>query len=214
MEILNSFIGFFIHLDENLTLMFNFFGIWMYVILFLIIFAETGLIIFPFLPGDSLLFTIGAFAAIGHLDVTTILISLFVAAVLGDSVNYWIGRYFGKKIVDNPRIPINQEHLDETEAFYKKNGGKTIILARFIPFIRTFAPFVAGASHMDYRNFMVFNVVGGFAWVFSLVLAGYFFGNIPGIKENMEIGVILVILVSLLPVFFEFIKVKVKKHKN
>ena len=214
MEILNSFIGFFIHLDENLTLMFNFFGIWMYVILFLIIFAETGLIIFPFLPGDSLLFTIGAFAAIGHLDVTTILILLFVAAVLGDSVNYWIGRYFGKKIVDNPRIPINQEHLDETEAFYKKNGGKTIILARFIPFIRTFAPFVAGASHMDYRNFMVFNVVGGFAWVFSLVLAGYFFGNIPGIKENMEIGVILVILVSLLPVFFEFIKVKVKKHKN
>ena len=214
MEFLNSFIGFFIHLDENLTLMFNFFGIWMYVILFLIIFAETGLIIFPFLPGDSLLFTIGAFAAIGHLDVTTILISLFVAAVLGDSVNYWIGRYFGKKIVDNPRIPINQEHLDETEAFYKKNGGKTIILARFIPFIRTFAPFVAGASHMDYRNFMVFNVVGGFAWVFSLVLAGYFFGNIPGIKENMEIGVILVILVSLLPVFFEFIKVKVKKHKE
>jgi membrane-associated protein len=214
MEILSTFIGFFTHLDDNLTMLFNFFGIWMYVILFLIIFAETGLIIFPFLPGDSLLFTIGAFAAIGHLDVTTILILLFVAAVLGDSVNYWIGRYFGKKIVDNPRIPINQEHLDETEAFYKKNGGKTIILARFIPFIRTFAPFVAGASHMNYRNFMIFNIVGGFAWVFSLVLAGYYFGNIQGIKENMEIGIILVILVSLLPVFFEFIKVKVKKHKD
>ena len=214
MEILSTFIGFFTHLDDNLTMLFNFFGIWMYVILFLIIFAETGLIIFPFLPGDSLLFTIGAFAAIGHLDVTTILILLFVAAVLGDSVNYWIGRYFGKKIVDNPRIPINQEHLDETEAFYKKNGGKTIILARFIPFIRTFAPFVAGASHMNYRNFMIFNIVGGFAWVFSLVLAGYYFGNIQGIKENMEIGIILVILISLLPVFFEFIKVKVKKHKD
>jgi membrane-associated protein len=214
MEYITSFLSLFSHLDDSLTMLFNFFGIWMYVILFLIIFAETGLIIFPFLPGDSLLFTIGAFAAIGHLDVTLILILLFIAAVLGDSVNYWIGRYFGKKIVDNPRIPINQEHLDETEAFYKKNGGKTIILARFIPFIRTFAPFVAGASHMHYRDFMVFNIVGGFAWVFSLVLAGYFFGNIPGIKENMEIGVIAVIFVSLLPVLFEFIKVKVKKHKD
>ncbi len=214
MENFDTFTGIFTNLDEYLSQLFNFFGIWMYVILFLIIFAETGLIIFPFLPGDSLLFTIGAFASIGHIDVATILIVLFFAAVLGDSVNYWIGRYFGKKIVDNPRIPISQEHLDETEAFYKRNGGKTIILARFIPFIRTFAPFVAGASHMNYKNFMVFNVVGAFVWVFSIVLAGYYFGNIPGIKENMEIGIIIVILISLLPVFFEFVKVKVKKHKD
>lgn len=200
------------HVDELLALIFNFFGLWTYVILFLVIFAETGLIIFPFLPGDSLLFTIGAFAALGHLDITALLITLFVASVLGDSVNYWIGRKFSKKIVDNPRIPINQEHLDETTKFYEKNGGKTIILARFIPFIRTFAPFVAGASHMNYTNFMVFNVIGGFTWVFSITLLGYFFGNLPGIKENLEYGVIAVILISLAPVFFEFVKVKVKKH--
>lgn len=200
------------HVDELLTLVFSFFGAWTYVILFLIIFAETGLIIFPFLPGDSLLFTIGAFAALGHLNITPLLITLFIGAVLGDSVNYWIGRRFGQKIVDNPRIPINQEHLDETTKFYEKNGGKTIILARFIPFIRTFAPFVAGASHMNYTNFMVFNVIGGFAWVFSLVLLGYFFGNLPGIKDNMEIGVFAVIIISLLPAIFEFVKIKVKKH--
>ena len=185
-----------------------------YVVIAGIIFIETGLLIGFFLPGDSLLFTIGAFAALGHLDITPLVITLFVAAVVGDSVNYWIGRKFGQKIVDNPRIPINQEHLDETTKFYEKNGGKTIILARFIPFIRTFAPFVAGASHMNYTNFMVFNVVGGFTWVFSLTLLGYFFGNLPGIKENMEIGVIAVILISLLPVIFEFIKVKVKKHQK
>jgi len=211
---MNEFIHFITHIDQSLDLIFKFFGIWTYVILFLIIFAETGLIIFPFLPGDSLLFTIGAFAALGHLDITPLVITLFVAAVVGDSVNYWIGRKFGQKIVDNPRIPINQEHLDETTKFYEKNGGKTIILARFIPFIRTFAPFVAGASHMNYTNFMVFNVVGGFTWVFSLTLLGYFFGNLPGIKENMEIGVIAVILISLLPVIFEFVKVKVKKHQK
>ena len=211
---MNEFIHFITHIDQSLDLIFKFFGIWTYVILFLIIFAETGLIIFPFLPGDSLLFTIGAFAALGHLDITPLVITLFVAAVVGDSVNYWIGRKFGQKIVDNPRIPINQEHLDETTKFYEKNGGKTIILARFIPFIRTFAPFVAGASHMNYTNFMIFNVVGGFTWVFSLTLLGYFFGNLPGIKENMEIGVIAVILISLLPVIFEFVKVKVKKHQK
>lgn len=211
---MNEFIHFITHIDQSLDLIFKFFGIWTYVILFLIIFAETGLIIFPFLPGDSLLFTIGAFAALGHLDITPLVITLFVAAVVGDSVNYWIGRKFGQKIVDNPRIPINQEHLDETTKFYEKNGGKTIILARFIPFIRTFAPFVAGASHMNYTNFMIFNVVGGFTWVFSLTLLGYFFGNLPGIKENMEIGVIAVILISLLPVIFEFVKVKVKSTKN
>ena len=211
---MTEIIYFFTHIDKSLDIVFNFFGIWTYVILFLIIFAETGLIIFPFLPGDSLLFTIGAFAALGHLEITPLLITLFVASVLGDSVNYWIGRKFGKKIVDNPRIPINQEHLDETTKFYEKNGGKTIILARFIPFIRTFAPFVAGASHMNYSNFMFFNVIGGFTWVFSIVLLGYFFGNLPGVKENMEIGVIAVILISLLPVFFEFVKVKIKKHQE
>ena len=212
MNFLQNLTYFFSHLDQNITIIFNFFGVWTYVILFIIIFAETGLIVFPFLPGDSLLFTLGAFAALGHIDITVLLVTLLVASILGDSVNYWIGRRFGQKIVDNPRIPINQEHLDETTKFYEKNGGKTIILARFIPFIRTFAPFVAGASHMNYKNFMVFNIIGGFTWVFSISLLGFFFGNLPGVKENMELGVIAVILISFIPVLFEFVKVKFKKH--
>lgn len=206
--------SFFLHLDTNLTHLFDYFGIWTYVIMFFVIFAETGLIIFPFLPGDSLLFALGAFAALGHLDVTALLITLFIAAIVGDSVNYLIGKKFGKKIVDNPRIPINQEHLDETQAFYEKNGGKTIVLARFIPIIRTFAPFVAGASNMRYKDFMFFNVMGAFVWVFAFILAGFFFGNLPSVKNNIEYGIIAVILLSFLPVIFEFVKVKFKKHKH
>jgi len=211
---LHEVLNFFIHLDSYLTSIFAFFGIWTYVLLFFVIFAETGLIIFPFLPGDSLLFAIGAFAALGHLNLTAILLALFAAAVAGDSVNYVIGKKFGKKIVDNPKIPINQEHLDETQRFYEKNGGKTIILARFIPFIRTFAPFVAGVSNMRYKDFMVYNVTGAFVWVFSFILLGYFFGNLPSIKENIEYGIIGVIAFSFLPVIFEFVKIKFKKHEK
>ena len=215
MEILQFFSDFILHIDDNIQVMVEFFGNWSYVILFLIIFAETGLIIMPFLPGDSLLFAIGAFSApaFGELfDIRVILISLFIAAVIGDTVNYWIGRKFGQKIVDNPRIPINQEHVNQTQAFYDKNGGKTIILARFIPIIRTFAPFVAGVSHMRYKDFMLFNVVGGFVWVFGFTLLGYFLGSNDYVKEYKEIGVIAVIAISLLPVAFEFIKIKYKKH--
>ena len=215
MEILQFFTDFILHIDDQIQSMVQFFGNWSYVILFLIIFAETGLIIMPFLPGDSLLFAIGAFSApaFGELfDIRIILISLFIASVIGDSVNYWIGRKFGQKLVDNPRIPINQEHIDQTQAFYDKNGGKTIILARFIPIIRTFAPFVAGVSHMRYKDFMLFNVVGGFVWVFGFTLLGYFLGSNDFVKEYKEVGVLAVILISFLPVFFEFIKVKFKKH--
>lgn len=204
--------SFFLHLDEHLNSIFQSFGLWSYFIFFLIIFAETGLIVFPFLPGDSLLFAIGAFAALGYLDVTVLLISLFIAAVVGDSVNYWIGRHFGQKLVDNPRIPINQDHINQTQAYYEKNGGKTIILARFIPVIRTFAPFVAGVSKMRYRDFMLFNAVGGFCWVFGFILLGFFFGNLPGIKSNIEYAIFAVIGFSLLPVIFEFIHIKFKKH--
>lgn len=211
---IETLFSFFVHLDSHLSSIFDYFGIWTYVILFFVIFAETGLIFFPFLPGDSLLFAVGAFAALGHLNVTALLISLFVAAIIGDSVNYFIGRNFGKKIVDNPKIPINQEHLDETQRFYEKNGGKTIVIARFIPIIRTFAPFVAGASNMRYKDFMFFNVMGAFVWVFAFVLAGYFFGNLPAVKNNLEVGIIGVILLSFLPVIFEFIKIKYKTHKK
>ncbi len=214
MEIFQFLVDFIIHIDDKLQEIINFFGNWTYFILFFIIFAETGLIIFPFLPGDSLLFAIGAFSALGYFDLTIILISLFIAAVIGDSVNYWIGRKFGQKIVDNPRIPINQDHIDQTQAFYEKNGGKTIILARFIPIIRTFAPFVAGVSHMRYKDFMFFNIVGGFVWVFGFTLLGYFFGNLEDVKNNMEYAVIAVVILSLLPVLFEFVHVRFKKHKE
>jgi membrane-associated protein len=215
MEILQIFSEFILHIDDKIQSMVEFFGNWSYVILFLIIFAETGLIIMPFLPGDSLLFAIGAFSApaFGELfDIRVILISLFIAAVIGDTVNYWIGRKFGQKIVDNPRIPINQEHVNQTQAFYDKNGGKTIILARFIPIIRTFAPFVAGVSHMRYKDFMLFNIVGGFVWVFGFTLLGYFLGSNDFVKDYKEIGVLVVIIISLLPIVFEFIKIKFKKH--
>jgi len=209
----NFLADFLLHIDKYIDAMFSAFGLWTYVILFLIIFAETGLIIFPFLPGDSLLFAIGAFSALGFLNIWVVLISLFIAAVIGDSVNYWIGRHFGQKIVDNPRIPINQEHIDQTQAYYDKNGGKTIIMARFIPIIRTFAPFVAGVSHMRYKDFMVYNIAGGFTWVFGFTLLGYFFGNLPGIKDNIEIAIFGVIGLSLLPIFFEFVNIKFKRHK-
>jgi len=205
---------FFLHLDKYLTIIFSTLGIWTYVLLFFVIFAETGLIIFPFLPGDSLLFAIGAFAALGYIDLTIILVLLFIAAIVGDSVNYTVGKYFGQKIVDNPKIPINQEHIEQTQAYYHKNGGKTIILARFIPIIRTFAPFVAGVSKMRYKDFMLFNVVGAFVWVFGFVLVGYFFGNLPGIKENIEYAIFGLIGLSLLPVLFEFLHIKFKKHKE
>jgi len=214
MEIFQFLIDFVLHIDDKLLQVIAFFGNWTYFILFFIIFAETGLIIFPFLPGDSLLFAIGAFSALGYFNLTIVLISLFIAAIIGDSVNYWIGRKFGQKIVDNPRIPINQEHVDQTQAFYEKNGGKTIILARFIPIIRTFAPFVAGVSHMRYKDFMLFNVVGGFVWVLGFTLLGYFFGNLEEVKKNMEFAVLAVIGLSLLPVLFEFVHVKFKKHKE
>jgi len=205
---------FFLHLDKYLTIIFSTLGIWTYVLLFFVIFAETGLIIFPFLPGDSLLFAIGAFAALGYVDLTIILVLLFIAAIVGDSVNYTVGKYFGQKIVDNPKIPINQEHIEQTQAYYHKNGGKTIILARFIPIIRTFAPFVAGVSKMRYKDFMLFNIVGAFVWVFGFVLVGYFFGNLPGIKENIEYAIFGLIGLSLLPVLFEFLHIKFKKHKE
>jgi membrane-associated protein len=204
---------FFIHIDKYLNIIFSSLGVWTYVLLFFVIFSETGLIIFPFLPGDSLLFAVGAFAALGYLDLTTILVLLFIAAIVGDSVNYAVGKYFGQKIIDNPKIPINQEHIDQTQAYYHKNGGKTIILARFIPIIRTFAPFVAGVSKMRYKDFMLFNVVGAFVWVFGFILVGYFFGNLPGIKENIEYAIFGLIGLSLLPVVFEYLHIKYKKHK-
>ena len=185
------------------------YGTLTYVILFLIVFAETGLVVTPFLPGDSLLFAAGAIAALGSLNIWVVVLLLMIAAIIGDTVNYWIGHFFGQKIVDNPNIKfINQEHIDKTEKFYKKYGGKTIILARFVPIVRTFAPFVAGIGTMDYKKFLQFNVIGGVVWVGLFTLGGYFFGNIPIIKQNFHYAIIAIIIVSVIPMIYEYIQHK------
>lgn len=214
MEIITGIISFILHIDVHLGQIIADYGAMSYVILFAIIFAETGFVFTPFLPGDSLLFAAGAFSAIGSFNIGILLISLWVAAFLGDTVNYWIGHFFGQKIIDNPRIPLNKEHIDKTQKFYDKHGGVTIIIARFIPIIRTFAPFVAGLGRMNYGKFIYYNVAGGFAWVFGFTLLGYFFGNIPGVKKNFSVIIIAIILLSVLPIIIEFIKAKTKKTKS
>lgn len=209
MQLISSIVSFILHIDVHLAELVAEYGPLTYGILFSIVFAETGFIVTPFLPGDSLLFAIGALSALGSFNLWISLTILSVAAILGDTVNYWIGHFFGQKIVDNPNIPfINQEHIDKTQVFYKKHGGKTIVLARFVPIVRTFAPFVAGIGKMDYSQFFLYNIVGGLTWVFSFTLLGYFFGNLPAVKENFTFAVLGIIAVSVLPMVWEFIKEK------
>lgn len=204
-----------LHLGDYLAKIIEIFGYWTYAILFLVIFAETGFVVTPFLPGDSLIFIVGAFAAIGHLNIIVVYIVLLVAAILGDTVNYWLGHKIGARVFskENSRI-FNKKYLRKTEEFYEKYGGKTIIIARFVPIIRTFAPFVAGIGSMKYSVFILYNIVGGFVWVTSLVLAGYFFGNLPIIKDNFEYAIYIIILLSLTPMIFEFAKHKIEKRKK
>lgn len=209
MEFLQSLLDILLHLDTRLADFVGQYGILTYAVLFLIIFAETGFVVTPFLPGDSLLFAAGAIAALGSLHIWGVVLLLIVAAVLGDTVNYWIGHFFGRKLVDNPKITfINQEHIDKTEQFYKKHGSKTIILARFVPIVRTFAPFVAGVGSMHYSTFLLYNVVGGVTWVTAFTLLGYFFGNMEFIKENFHYAVFAIIGLSLVPVVYEYIQHK------
>jgi membrane-associated protein len=209
MEILQTFIDVVLHLDTHLTDLVNQYGLLTYGILFLIVFAETGFVVTPFLPGDSLLFAAGAIASLGSLNLLLLIALLIVAAIAGDTVNYWIGHFFGKKLVDNPKITfINQEHIDKTEQFYKKHGAKTIILARFVPIVRTFAPFVAGVGSMHYSTFILYNVVGGVLWVGMFTLLGYFFGNMEFVKENFHYAVFAIIGLSLIPVLYEYIQHK------
>ncbi|NCO12093.1 MAG: hypothetical protein COZ34_00920 [Candidatus Pacebacteria bacterium CG_4_10_14_3_um_filter_34_15] len=209
MNVITYLISFILHLDQHLAEIISAYGSLTYLIFFLIVFAETGLVVFPFLPGDSLLFAAGTFAALGSLNFIATFLILFIAAVLGDSVNYWIGNIFGKKIVDNPKITfINQEHIDKTEAFYKKYGAKTIILARFVPIVRTFAPFVAGVGKMNYQHFFVYNVLGGFAWVTLFMTLGYFFGNVEIVKEHFSVAILAIIGISVIPMVVEYIKQK------
>lgn len=215
MEIITNIISFVLHIDTHLGEIIVNYGVASYAILFGIIFAETGLVFVPFLPGDSLLFAAGAFAAIGSFNLYIVLGILFIAAFLGDTANYWIGHFFGQKIIDNPKIPfINQKHIDETQEFYKKHGGKTIFLARFVPIVRTFAPFVAGIGKMHYGDFIKYNLSGAFAWVFGFTLLGFFFGNIPVVKENFSIVVLAIVGLSVAPMVYEVVKSKIRSHSN
>ncbi|MFA6532693.1 MAG: DedA family protein [Patescibacteria group bacterium] len=213
MDLIKFLIDFIIHIDVHLGSIISTYGLATYVILFLIIFMETGLVFTPFLPGDSLLFAAGAFAALGSLNIWVLFLLMGLAAVLGDTANYWIGYFFGKKIVAHPKIPIDESHIEETQKFFHKHGGKTIIMARFMPFIRTFAPFVAGVGRMRYRQFFSFNVIGGLLWVAIATFSGYFFGNIKFVKENFSLVIFGVIIVSLLPIVFEIVNRKLKKNK-
>ncbi len=201
MALLGEIVNFIFHIDVHLGEIILHYGWLSYAIIFFIIFCETGFVFTPFLPGDSLLFAAGSFAAIGSFNLLTLLFILWLAASLGDTVNYWVGYFLGQKIIDNPKIPfINQEHIDKTQKFYEKHGGKTIFLARFIPIIRTFAPFVAGVGKMNYRRFIVFNLSGGGVWIFTFINLGYFFGNIPEVKKNFSFVILAIILISFLPI--------------
>lgn len=203
---MSQFVDIFLHLDTHLSNVILAYGGWTYSILFLVVFCETGLIILPFLPGDSLLFAAGAFAGRGDLHLTWLWSMLTVAAIVGDTVNYFVGYHAGKKVLDRweGRI-LKREHIDRTQAFYNKHGGKTIILARFIPIIRTFAPFVAGIAKMKYSHFVAYNVVGGVVWVTIFLLGGYFFGNIPVIRDNFTLVIFAVIGISILPGIVKYI---------
>lgn len=199
-------LDFILHIEEHLSRIFSLFGIWTYVILFLIIFIETGLVIFPFLPGDSLLFITGTLTSNGLLNVWISYLVFLSAAILGDTLNYWIGHHLGKRIFTKEHSRIfNKSYLEKTQAFYKKHGKKTIILARFLPIIRTFAPFVAGMGNMHYNTFLLYNFSGAVLWVTGLFFAGFFFGNLPFVKQNFEYAVLGIVGLSLLPVLFEMI---------
>lgn len=201
-----------IHLDFEW--LFQQYGTAVYVILFLVIFVETGVVVFPFLPGDSLLFTAGLFARLGYMDIAFLVLLLFVAAVLGDNTNYWIGRTLGLKVTHlkfrNKNI-VKQEYLDKTHSFYEKYGIKTIIMARFVPIVRTFAPFVAGVAEMNYKKFLPFDILGGAIWILSLTFAGYFLGEFEWIRKNIELVALGIIFISILPIIIEYIKHKREK---
>ncbi len=202
-----NIIDFIFHVDKYIGILITNYGLWTYLILFAIIFLETGLVFTPFLPGDSLLFVAGAFAAKGVLNVLLLFLALSCAAVLGDTVNYWLGNYFGEKVFSRSRF-FKKEHLMKTKDFYKKHGGKTIIIARFIPIIRTFAPFVAGIGKMSYLRFLSFNVIGGVLWVACFVFGGYYFGGIPWIQENLTLVIFAIIIVSLIPPLIGLVRKK------
>jgi len=214
MDLIHWFVDFFLHLDQHLAEVIQQYGRTTYLILFLIVFLETGLVVTPILPGDSLLFAAGAFAALGHLRLWPLFFLLCVAAILGDTVNYAIGARIGPKVFSYSKSRFfNPDHLKKTHEFYEKYGGKTIIIARFVPIVRTFAPFVAGVGQMSYRQFIGYNVIGGVLWVSICVFAGYFFGNLPFVKKNFSVVILAIIVISLLPAVIEFLRHRAEKKR-
>jgi membrane-associated protein len=214
MEIIRQLVDFILHIDVHLVELTAQYGIWIYGILFLIIFCETGLVVTPFLPGDSLLFVAGTLAAAGnnHVNVHFMALLLIAAAILGDACNYFIGKFFGEKLFRNPDSKIfRQSYLEKTHGFYERHGGKTIILARFVPIVRTFAPFVAGMGKMSYTHFFSYNVIGGIVWVALFMYAGYFFGGLEFVKSNLSLLIVVIIFVSLLPGIIEVVRQRMKK---
>lgn len=208
-------LSFLLHVDDHLLEFIKNYGVWIYAILFLIIFVETGLVVMPFLPGDSLLFAAGALAAsTGAMNPWVLIILLFIAAVLGDTLNYQIGKYIGPRVFEIESRFINKQHLIKTQQFFERHGGKTIIFARFIPFARTFAPFVAGAGSMNYKFFLSFNIIGGFLWIASFITLGYMFGNVQVIKDNFTYLIFGIIILSVLPPVIEFMRHKLAKNKT
>lgn len=214
MEMLQFLVDFVLHLDKHLLELVAQYGAWTYLILFAIVFCETGLVVTPFLPGDSLLFAAGAFAATGAFDLGFLLLILSVAAILGDGVNYWIGRALRHRLADKGKLPfVKPAHLEKTHAFYEKYGVKTIVIARFVPIVRTFAPFVAGIGEMSYKTFSLYNVVGGLLWVLLCTLGGYLFGNLPFVRENFSLVILGIIVISLLPAVIEILRARAATRK-
>jgi membrane-associated protein len=211
MEFLITAFDYFLHVDRHLLEFASTYGVWIYALLFLIIFLETGVVVTPFLPGDSLLFAVGALAAAGVIDVVGVLSLLTAAAIIGDNTNYFIGRAVGPRVFTEGRRWLKREHLLRTQHFYERHGGKTVVLARFVPIVRTFAPFVAGVGRMHYPRFLAFDVGGGIVWVWSFGLLGYFFGNQPIIKENFGLAIVGVIVISLLPIAIEAWRVRANR---
>ena len=214
METIQFVVDIFLHIDEHLNVIITNYGVWTYALLFMIIFMETGFVVTPFLPGDSLLFAAGTFAALGSLNVSFLFVLLFIAAVLGDTVNYWIGHYVGTSVFEKNYRFLKKEHLERTQAFYEKHGGKTIVLARFVPIVRTFAPFVAGVGTMSYGSFIFYNVFGGFIWTALFVFLGYFFGNIPFVRHNFEIVIVAIVLMSIIPMAVEYVRERSRKRQQ
>jgi membrane-associated protein len=215
MEIIHQLLDFLLHIDVHLRFICDQYGTWVYAILFVVIFCETGFVVTPFLPGDSLIFAVGSLAAIGSLNIWSAILLLILAACAGDTANYWIGHYVGPKVFHKEKVRfLNKEYLERTHTFYEKHGGKTIIIARFLPIIRTFAPFVAGIGSMTYPRFMIYNLAGGVLWVLLFSLGGYFFSNIQFVKENFSLVIIALVFIPGIPALVEFIRHLIQKFKK